>query len=99
MPREIQLLDHWGIRGRATRTANRAAAVRRPLVSACHARRRQDGFFEMQTLYDQLLRYKCFRRYDELFVTDIVVEDGRFVASSACTRRVVRRSSCRPRPC
>jgi len=34
----------------------------------------------MQTLYDQLLRYQCFRRYDELFITDIVVEEGRFVA-------------------
>ena len=38
------------------------------------------GFFEMQTLYDQLLRYQCFKRYDELFITDIIVEDGRFVA-------------------
>ena len=34
----------------------------------------------MQTLYDQLLRYQCFKRYDELFITDIVVEEGRFVA-------------------
>jgi len=25
------------------------------------------GFFEMQTLYRQLLRYQCFKRYDELF--------------------------------
>jgi succinate dehydrogenase / fumarate reductase flavoprotein subunit len=34
----------------------------------------------MQALYDQLLRYQCFKRYDELFITDIVVEEGRFVA-------------------
>ena len=32
----------------------------------------------MQTLYDQLLRYPSFTRYDELFVTDILVSDGAF---------------------
>ena len=32
------------------------------------------GFFEMQTLYDTLLRYRGFARYDEMFITDILVE-------------------------
>jgi succinate dehydrogenase / fumarate reductase flavoprotein subunit len=36
------------------------------------------GFFEMQTLYDTLLKYRCFTRYDEFFVTDILIEEGRF---------------------
>jgi len=81
MPREIQLLDHWGIPW--TRDAHGRIA-QRPFGGHSYPRATlaadKTGFFEMQTLYDQLLRYKCFRRYDELFVTDIVVEDGRFVA-------------------
>ncbi|MGZ3577274.1 MAG: FAD-dependent oxidoreductase, partial [Vulcanimicrobiaceae bacterium] len=36
------------------------------------------GFFEMQCLYDTLMRYRCFTRYDEFFLTNILVEDGRF---------------------
>ena len=32
----------------------------------------------MQTLYDQLQRYRSFSRYDELFVTDILVDGGAF---------------------
>lgn len=81
MPREIQLLDHWGIpwtRDAAGRIAQRpfgGHSYPRATLAAD-----KTGFFEMQTLYDQLLRYQCFKRYDELFITDIVVQDGRFVA-------------------
>ena len=81
MPREIQLLDHWGIpwtrdeRGRISQRPFGGHSFPRATLAAD-----KTGFFEMQTLYDQLLRYKCFKRYDELFVTDIVVEDGRFKA-------------------
>ncbi len=81
MPREIRLLDHWGIpwtrdaQGRISQRPFGGHSYPRATLAAD-----KTGFFEMQTLYDQLLRYQCFKRYDELFVTDIVIEDGRFVA-------------------
>jgi succinate dehydrogenase / fumarate reductase flavoprotein subunit len=81
MPREIRLLDHWGIpwtrdeQGRISQRPFGGHSYPRATLAAD-----KTGFFEMQTLYDQLLRYRCFKRYDELFITDIVVEDGRFVA-------------------
>jgi len=36
------------------------------------------GFFEMQTLYDSLLRYDKVVKYEECFATSIIVEDGEF---------------------
>jgi succinate dehydrogenase / fumarate reductase flavoprotein subunit len=81
MPREIQLLDHWGIpwtrdeQGRIAQRPFGGHSYPRATLAAD-----KTGFFEMQTLYDQLLRYQCFKRYDELFITDIIVEAGRFVA-------------------
>jgi succinate dehydrogenase / fumarate reductase flavoprotein subunit len=37
------------------------------------------GFFEMQTLYDHLLRYnQSFTRYDEIFATSMITEDDKF---------------------
>lgn len=53
----------------------------------------------MQTLYDTLLKYGNFKRYDELFITDIVVEDKRFVACWAFTRRPAKPSPCAEKPC
>ena len=81
MPGEIMLLDHWGIpwtrdkEGRIDQRPFGGHSFPRATLAAD-----KTGFFEMQTLYDTLLRYKCFKRYDELFVTDIVVADGRFAA-------------------
>jgi succinate dehydrogenase / fumarate reductase flavoprotein subunit len=79
MPEEIRLLDHWGIPW--TRDAN-GLIEQRPFGGHSYPRATlaadKTGFFEMQTLYDTLLKYKCFTRYDELFVTDILVTDGRF---------------------
>src|SRR5512137_803848 len=81
MPREIQLLDHWGIpwtrdaQGRISQRPFGGHSYPRATLAAD-----KTGFFEMQTLYDQLMRYQCFKRYDELFITDILVEEGRFVA-------------------
>jgi succinate dehydrogenase / fumarate reductase flavoprotein subunit len=81
MPGEIHQLDHWGIPW--TRDAN-GRIEQRPFGGHSYPRATlaadKTGFFEMQTLYDTLLRYKCFTRYDELFVTDILVENGRFSA-------------------
>jgi len=79
MPNEIMLLDHWGIPW--TRDENGRIA-QRPFGGHSYPRATlaadKTGFFEMQTLYDELVRFKCFTRYDEFFVTDILVEDGAF---------------------
>jgi succinate dehydrogenase / fumarate reductase, flavoprotein subunit len=79
IPNEIRLLDHWGIpwtrdeHGRIAQRPFGGHSFPRATLAAD-----KTGFFEMQTLYDQLLRYKSFTRYDEFFVTDILVESGRF---------------------
>ena len=79
MPREIHLLDHWGIpwtrdeHGRIEQRPFGGHSYPRATLAAD-----KTGFFEMQTLYDELLRYKTFTRYDELFVTDILTSDGQF---------------------
>ncbi len=79
MPKEIRQLDHWGIPW--TRDADGYIA-QRPFGGHSYPRATlaadKTGFFEMQTLYDQLQRYRTFTRYDEFFVTHILVESGRF---------------------
>jgi succinate dehydrogenase / fumarate reductase flavoprotein subunit len=82
MPEEIRLLDHWGIPW--TRDAL-GRIEQRPFGGHSYPRATlaadKTGFFEMQTLYDTLLKHRAnFKRYDEMFVTDIIVEDGRFAA-------------------
>src|SRR5512136_399517 len=79
IPNEINLLDHWGIpwtrdeQGRIAQRPFGGHSYPRATLAAD-----KTGFFEMQTLYDELLRYKSFTRYDECFVSDILTEDGRF---------------------
>ncbi|HSB81977.1 MAG TPA: succinate dehydrogenase/fumarate reductase flavoprotein subunit [Candidatus Methylomirabilis sp.] len=79
IPKEILQLDHWGIpwtrdeHGRIAQRPFGGHSFPRATLAAD-----KTGFFEMQCLYDTLLRYRCFTRYDEFFVTDILVEDGRF---------------------
>ena len=79
-PEEILLLDHWGIpwtrdeHGRIDQRPFGGHSYPRATLAAD-----KTGFFEMQTLYDTLLQYDNFSRYDEFFVTDILVEDDRFV--------------------
>ena len=79
IPNEIRLLDHWGIpwtrdeHGRIAQRPFGGHSYPRATMAAD-----KTGFFELQTLYDQLLRYKSFTRYDEFFVTDLLVEGGRF---------------------
>jgi succinate dehydrogenase / fumarate reductase flavoprotein subunit len=79
MPKEIWQLDHWGIPW--TRDAN-GRIDQRPFGGHSYPRATlaadKTGFFEMQTLYDTLLKYRTFTRYDELFITEILVTDGRF---------------------
>jgi succinate dehydrogenase / fumarate reductase flavoprotein subunit len=79
MPGEIRLLEHWGIpwtrdeHGRIAQRAFGGHSFPRATLAAD-----KTGFFEMQALYDTLLRHRGFTRYDELFVTDIVLAEGRF---------------------
>jgi len=78
-PDEIRLLEHWGV---PWSRRDDGRIMQRPFGGhtyprACMAADKT-GFFEMQALYDNLLRYKNFKRYDEGFVTSMLVEDGRF---------------------
>jgi succinate dehydrogenase / fumarate reductase flavoprotein subunit len=79
IPREINQLDHWGCPW--TRDED-GYISQRPFGGHSYPRATlaadKTGFFEMQTLYDQLQRYATFTRYDEFFVTDILVADGGF---------------------
>jgi succinate dehydrogenase / fumarate reductase flavoprotein subunit len=78
-PDEIRLLEHWGVPW-SRREDGRI--MQRPFGGhsfprACMAADKT-GFFEMQALYDNLCKYKNFKRYDECFVTSLILEDGRF---------------------
>jgi succinate dehydrogenase / fumarate reductase flavoprotein subunit len=78
-PDEIRLLEHWGVPW-SRREDGRI--MQRPFGGhsfprACMAADKT-GFFEMQALYDNLCKYKNFKRYDECFVTSLIVEGGRF---------------------
>ncbi len=79
MPFEILQLDHWGIPwtrrddGRIAQRPFGGHSFPRAVLAAD-----KTGFFEMQTLYDALLRYSNFKRYDEFFVTSIFIENNEF---------------------
>ncbi len=78
MPDEIRLLEHRGVPW-SRREDGRV--MQRPFGGhsfprACMAADKT-GFFEMQALYDTLLKYG-FTRYDESFATRILLDHGRF---------------------
>ncbi len=79
-PKEILQLDHWGIPwsrrpdGKIAQRPFGGHSFPRAVFAAD-----KTGFQEMQTLYDTLLRHtSSLTRYDEWFVTSILVEDGHF---------------------
>jgi succinate dehydrogenase / fumarate reductase flavoprotein subunit len=80
-PKEIKLLDHWGIPwsrfpdGRIQQRPFGGHSFNR-----CTMAQDKTGFFEVQTLYDTLLQYQNFSRYDEFFATSIIEENGEFSA-------------------
>lgn len=84
MPKEILLLDKWGIpwsrrpNGRIDMRPFGGHSFPRAVYAAD-----KTGFFEMQTLYDTLLKMNCMARYDEFFVTSILVEDNHFAGLTA----------------
>ncbi|MBN1569319.1 MAG: succinate dehydrogenase/fumarate reductase flavoprotein subunit [Acidobacteria bacterium] len=79
MPSEILQLDHWGIPW--TRREDGRIA-QRPFGGHSYPRavlaQDKTGFFEMQTLYDTLLKYSNVKHYNEHFVTSILVENNTF---------------------
>jgi succinate dehydrogenase / fumarate reductase flavoprotein subunit len=78
-PDEIRLLEHWGCpwsRREDGRIMQRAFGGH-SFPRACMAADKT-GFFEMQALYDTLVKYSNFKRYDECFVTSLLLEGGRF---------------------
>jgi succinate dehydrogenase / fumarate reductase, flavoprotein subunit len=79
IPSEILQLDHWGIPW--TRRPDGLIA-QRPFGGHSYPRavlaQDKTGFFEMQTLYDTLLKYNCVRHYNEHFATSILAENGVF---------------------
>lgn len=84
MPSEILQLDHWGIPW--TRREDGRIA-QRPFGGHSYPRavlaQDKTGFFEMQTLYDTLLKYNNARHYNEHFVTSILVENNTFCGLTA----------------
>jgi succinate dehydrogenase / fumarate reductase flavoprotein subunit len=80
MPKEILHLDHWGIPW-SRRDDGRIA--QRPFGGHTYPRAvfaaDKTGLLEMQTLYDTLMKYtNKIHRYDEGFVTSILIENNRF---------------------
>jgi len=84
VPSEILQLDHWGIPW--TRRPDGRIA-QRPFGGHSFPRavlaQDRTGFFEMQTLYDTLLKYDNAKHYNEHFVTSILINDGAFCGLTA----------------
>lgn len=78
-PREIIQLEHWGIPwsrrpdGRIAQRAFGGHSFNRAVMA-----QDKTGFFEMQTLYDTLQKYAQVTRYDECYVTAILIENDTF---------------------
>jgi len=76
-PKEILLLEHWGIPW-SRRPDGRIA--QRPFGGHSYDRAvfaaDKTGFAEMQTLYDTLQKYDNIRRYDECYISSILTKDN-----------------------
>ena len=79
IPREIMLLEHWGVPW-SRRPDGRIA--QRPFGGHSYNRATfaadKTGFFEMQALYDTLQKFNNISRYDECYVTSILTRDNVF---------------------
>ncbi len=84
MPAEILLLDKWGIpwsrrdNGRIDMRPFGGHSFPRAVYAAD-----KTGFFEMQTLYDTLMKFANVTRYDEVFVTSLQLNQGAFAGLTA----------------
>lgn len=78
-PKEMLLLEHWGIPWSRRPDGK---IQQRPFgghsFDRCTMAQDKTGFFEVQTLYDRLMQYRNFSRYDEFFATAILAENGVF---------------------
>jgi succinate dehydrogenase / fumarate reductase flavoprotein subunit len=78
-PKEILLLDHWGMPWSRRPDGK---IMQRPFGGHSFPRATmgadKTGAFEVQTLYDTLMQYSNFARYDEFFATSILHKDGTF---------------------
>jgi len=83
-PKEIIQLDHWGIpwSRRPDGRINQRPFGGHSFDRATFAEDKT-GFFEMHTLYDTLQKYARVTRYDECYVTSIVIENGVFKGLTA----------------
>lgn len=83
-PRELLQLEAWGIPwsrdedGRIEQRPFGGHSFPRATMAAD-----KTGFMEMQTLYDTLLQWGNFQRYDEVFATGILMDGDRFAALTA----------------
>ncbi len=88
MPSEIRMLDKWGIPwsrredGRIAQRPFGGHSFPRAVFAAD-----KTGFYEMQTLYDTLLKINDFTRYDEFFVTSIKLKNKKFMGLTAIDMR------------
>ena len=84
MPKEILLLEHWGIPwsrrpdGRIDQRPFGGHSFNRAVFAAD-----KTGFFEMQTLYDTLQKHTNITRYDECYVSSILIKDNIFCGVTA----------------
>ena len=84
MPDEILQLDHWGIPwtrredGRIAQRPFGGHSYPRAVLAAD-----KTGFFELQTLYDTLLKYNNAVHYNEWYITSIVIENNEFKGLTA----------------
>jgi len=74
-PKEILQMDHWGMPWSRTEDGR---LKQRPFGGHSYPRATmaadKTGYFEISTLYDTLMKYKNFCRYDEYFVTSILAD-------------------------
>ena len=77
-PKELLQLEHWGCPW--SREANGSVAVR-PFGGMKKQRTwfaaDKSGFHILHTLVQPLLKFPSIQRFDEYYVTDLVIEDGR----------------------
>ncbi|RLI74620.1 succinate dehydrogenase/fumarate reductase flavoprotein subunit [Archaeoglobales archaeon] len=84
MPKEILRLDNWGCPWSRTEDgliAQRAFgghSFNRTIFAADRT-----GFHEVHTLYERMLMYPNVIRYDEYFLTSLVIEDGKIKGLTA----------------
>lgn len=87
-PSEIILLEHWGCPwsrepdGRIAVRAFGGMSVNRTVFAAD-----KTGFHMLHTLFQTSLKYESIVRYDEFFVTKLLVEDGRCAGVAAIDLR------------